>query len=73
MHSVRSSLTCSAEIRHRGAFDDAVVEDGLRDRWSRILRLRNVQVNESGGAGATHKGLVNDRPHIGVWVLSAMG
>jgi hypothetical protein len=26
MHSVRSSLNCSAEIRHRGAFDDAVVK-----------------------------------------------
>jgi len=27
--------------------DDAVVRDGLTDHWSRILRLRNGQVNES--------------------------
>jgi hypothetical protein len=27
--------------------DEAVVQDGLADHWSRIARLRNQQVNES--------------------------
>jgi hypothetical protein len=30
---------------------DAVVRDGLADHWSRIVRLRNQQVDESCGVG----------------------
>jgi hypothetical protein len=41
--------------------DDAVVRDGLSDHWSRILRARNWQVNESRGVDGASKTAGRDR------------
>src|ERR1017187_6021433 len=38
------------------------MRDGLADHWSRILRLRNRQVNENGGVGRDLKGLLLKNP-----------
>jgi len=41
---VNNTHPASAEF-----LDDEVVRDGLADHWSRIVRVRNGQVNEGGG------------------------
>src|SRR5713226_8553860 len=38
--------------------DDAVVRNGLADHWTRILRPRSGQVNESSGVGRVSKRLL---------------
>src|ERR1022692_1304358 len=56
--------------------DDAVVRYGLADHWSRILRRRNGQVNESHGLGCASRGwLAKNRhftPHAATGVLSVI-
>lgn len=56
-------------LRHLA--DDAVVRDGRADRWRKILRPGNGQVNESRGLARLHEDeLKRSRSAIQQFVLS---